>query len=69
MVVVVLTATKDSLPHGFLPVIAHLAFGGALYVSLFVLFGLDRDERHWFVAAAHRILGRDSRQLAGEGVG
>jgi O-antigen/teichoic acid export membrane protein len=72
IVVTVLTATKGALPPGFVPVLAHLAFGGLMYASLFVLFGLDRDERHWFVAAAHRVLGRDreAAQLAeSEGVG
>jgi O-antigen/teichoic acid export membrane protein len=59
--------TRDALPPGLLPVLARLTFGGLLYVGLFVLMGVDQEERRWFRAACNGLFGRyRPRVAAGE---
>jgi O-antigen/teichoic acid export membrane protein len=55
-----IAAAQPLLPSGLLPALANLAFGGLLYIALFLFFGLDREERQW-LAAAWRRLARERR--------
>lgn len=48
---------------------AALAGGGLLYVALFVLFGLDREERQWLLAACGRVWRRQPELATGNMVG
>jgi purine-cytosine permease-like protein len=60
----VLFGTRQLLPVRISAVLAHLAAGGLLYVALFFLFGLGRDERRWFSAAFNQVWRRGSQRLA-----
>jgi O-antigen/teichoic acid export membrane protein len=44
------------LPRGLVAVFANLAMGGLVYAAVFVLFGVDRQEREWITAAYRRLL-------------
>jgi hypothetical protein len=68
-VIAFLSTTRNVLPQGLVPVLAHLAFGGLVYGCLFLMFGLDRDERQWFMSAFHRISGREPRLATGDVTG
>lgn len=43
--VAALAAVRQAIPGGMLPALSAAAFGVAIYVVLFLAFGLDRDER------------------------
>jgi hypothetical protein len=55
VVMVLLAATRHSVPPRLPFVLAHLAVGGLVCAGLFYRFGLDRDERHWFGAALNQV--------------
>jgi O-antigen/teichoic acid export membrane protein len=44
-----LSLTRHSVPPGLIPALGLLLVGAALYVCLFVRFGLQRNEREWFL--------------------
>lgn len=54
----VLAATRHLVPASLVWVLSHLAAGVAAYAALVFAFGLDRDERRWFIAAGRRIAAR-----------
>jgi O-antigen/teichoic acid export membrane protein len=56
--------TRDALSPNLLPVLGRLAFGGLLYAGLFVLVGVDQDERRWFRVACTGLFGRYVPRLA-----
>jgi O-antigen/teichoic acid export membrane protein len=60
----VLLATRHAIPVRIVAVLAHLAAGGLLYVALFYLFGLGRDERRWFSTALNQMWRRGSQRFA-----
>ena len=64
VMVALLAATKHALPipagsgasfGALMTVLPHMAAGGALYAGLFILFGLDREERQWFSSAITQV--------------
>ena len=57
LVMLLLSAVRTAIPAGFLPVLTVLAGGCLLYAVVFFAFGLDRDERRWFIDAASRLAG------------
>lgn len=50
-----LAATRHLFPPTLTLVLAHLALGGLFYGALVFRFGLDRDERQWFIGAGRQI--------------
>lgn len=50
-----LAATRHLLPPTLAFALGHLALGGVCYAALVFRFGLDRDERQWFVGAGRQI--------------
>ena len=48
---------QTRLPDGIVPVLATLGLGVLVYGAVFVLFGLDREERQWLRDAGSRIVG------------
>jgi O-antigen/teichoic acid export membrane protein len=57
VVVTLLTATRHAIPQTLLAVLLDLACGGLLYVAIFFLFALPRDEREWFTTAINQVTG------------
>ncbi len=63
VMITLLVSTKHALPtHGagasfgaLMTVLPHMAAGGILYAGLFILFGLDREERQWFSSAITQV--------------
>jgi O-antigen/teichoic acid export membrane protein len=53
-----LALTRHLFPPTLTFALTHLALGGLFYAALVFRFGLDRDERQWFVAAARQIAAR-----------
>jgi O-antigen/teichoic acid export membrane protein len=63
---VVMTAmayTRGLLPHRLVAVLAHMGVGAAAYGVLFFAFGLDRDERQWFMSKLTELWRRRSQVL------
>ena len=70
VVVVVVTAAADRAMGGSLAAACiTLVLGGMLYAALFVMFGLDRDERQWLAGAWGRIMRGRAPQLATSDIG
>jgi O-antigen/teichoic acid export membrane protein len=59
----IITSTQPLLPGGLVPALANLAFGGLLYVMIFLFFGLEREERQWLAAAWRRLARRRANEL------
>ena len=57
VVVALLWATRHAVPANLLAVLADLAFGALLYVAIFFLLALPRDERRWFSRAINQVTG------------
>lgn len=55
VVLAMLAATRHAVPVRLLPVLVHLAAGGAAYAVLFFRFGLSRDERRWVSSAVTQV--------------
>jgi len=55
---------QQSLPVGIVSALVNVTFGMGVYAAVFVLFGLDREERQWFLALWQRIATRRSQRLA-----
>lgn len=53
-----LASTRHLLPPTLPFALTHLFLGGAFYGALVFAFGLDREERQWFIGAARRIAAR-----------
>jgi O-antigen/teichoic acid export membrane protein len=64
VVMALLWATRDALPVNLVAVLLNLAAGGLLYAGIFVLFGLDREERRWFLSAFNTMWTRYTPRLA-----
>jgi hypothetical protein len=72
VVVALLASTKHALPihatgasaAALMTVLPHMAAGGVLYAGLFILFGLDREERQWFSAAITQVWRRSFAMAA-----
>jgi O-antigen/teichoic acid export membrane protein len=61
---------QRALPIGVVPALITVTLGMAVYAAVFALFGLDREERRWFLSVWQRIASRRSQTLAaGEVVG
>lgn len=64
-VAMVLAVTMQrALGPGMMPALMTLLAAGTSYSGLFLLFGLDREERLWILSAIRRIAGTRSRLLA-----
>jgi O-antigen/teichoic acid export membrane protein len=57
VVVAIMVATREAIPQTLLAVLADLACGALLYVAIFFLLALPRDEREWFTTALTEITG------------
>ena len=57
VVVAVMVATREAIPQTLVAVLADLACGALLYVAIFFLLALPRDEREWFTTALTEITG------------
>jgi O-antigen/teichoic acid export membrane protein len=57
VVVTLLAATRHALPETLVAVMLDLAFGGLLYLAIFFLVALPRDEREWFTLAINQVTG------------
>jgi O-antigen/teichoic acid export membrane protein len=64
IIATLLATTRSVIPDGLMPLLAHLAAGGAGYLLLFVAAGLEVEERQWLLAALQRVLRRDTHRLA-----
>ena len=60
---------QQALPIGIVPALVTVTSGMAVYAAVFALFGLDREERRWFLSVWPRVTSRRSQALAGEVVG
>jgi O-antigen/teichoic acid export membrane protein len=56
--ITLLASTRHAIPATLPAVLSHLALGGVVYAALFFLWGLDRDERRWFIGAFRQIAAR-----------
>ena len=68
IVIGVLSATTDAVPPSLIAVLMHLAFGGLLYMAIFTLCGLDKDERQWLFSTFTGLRSRYNPRLAAESV-
>ena len=66
IVIGVLSATTDAVPPSLIAVLLHLAFGGLLYMAIFTLCGLDKDERQWLLSTFTGMRSRYNPPLAAE---
>ena len=57
IVVAVMMATRNAIPQTLFAVLTDLACGGLLYVAIFFLLALPRDEREWFTTAINQVTG------------
>ena len=57
VVVALLASTRHAVPPRLIAVLADLAFGGLLYVAIFFLVALPREERRWFSRAINQVTG------------
>ena len=64
VVMTILMLTRHLVPLRFVAVLAHMAVGAAGYVVLFVAWGLEREERHWFTRMLTELWRRRSQVLA-----
>ena len=53
-----LASTRHLLPPTLPYALTHLMLGGAFYATLVIAFGLDREERQWFIGAGRQIAAR-----------
>jgi hypothetical protein len=53
-----LVSTRHLLPPTLPFALTHLMLGGAFYATLVFAFGLDREERQWFIGAGRQIAAR-----------
>jgi O-antigen/teichoic acid export membrane protein len=56
--IAVLASTRHLLPPTLSWALTHLMLGGAFYAALVIAFGLDREERQWFMGAGRQIAAR-----------
>lgn len=56
--------TRGMLPHRLVAVLAHMGLGALAYGSIFVAFGLEREERTWLTAKMTELWKRRSQMLA-----
>jgi O-antigen/teichoic acid export membrane protein len=63
-VIAALAYTRHAIPLRLIAVLAHLALGAVAYGVLFVAFGLEREERHWFTGKLTELWRRRSQMLA-----
>jgi O-antigen/teichoic acid export membrane protein len=57
VVVAVLSFTRHAVPQSLVAVLADLAFGALLYIAIFFLLALPRDEREWLTKAINQVTG------------
>ncbi len=55
IVLAIVAEAKQAVPVRLIPALALLAFGSVLYGGIFFAFGLAREERAWFTAAANHM--------------
>jgi O-antigen/teichoic acid export membrane protein len=53
--VITVVALQRVIPAGLVPVLANLCVGGVVYAVMFLLFGVDREEREWLRAVYRRL--------------
>jgi O-antigen/teichoic acid export membrane protein len=58
LAIAVMSGGRHLAPPTLVAVLGYMACGALLYAALFVLFGLDRDERQWFVSTSRTIVAR-----------
>lgn len=63
LVMTAMAYTRGLLPHRLIAVLAHMGIGAAAYGVLFIAFGLDRDERQWFMNKLAELWKRRSQVL------
>jgi O-antigen/teichoic acid export membrane protein len=64
VVVAVMLATRNAIPQTLIAVLIDLACGGLLYVAIFFLLALPRDEREWFTMAMNQVIGLSAPRYA-----
>jgi O-antigen/teichoic acid export membrane protein len=64
IVIMGMAYTRHLLPVRILAVLAHMAVGALTYAVLFLLYGLERQERQWFATKLTELWKRRSQVLA-----
>lgn len=59
-----LAATRGMVPLRLLPVLAHMSAGAITYAGLFLVWGLDREERQWYALKVAELWKRRSQVMA-----
>ena len=57
IVIGVLALTRSAVPPRILAVLADIGAGGLLYVAIFFIFALPREEQQWFSTAINQLTG------------
>jgi O-antigen/teichoic acid export membrane protein len=64
LTIVCVNSMQRVLPLGVVAALINVTVGMIVYAVVFVLFGLDREERLWFLSVWQRISSRRSQRLA-----